>query len=147
MLYRLGLAHNLRWVSDNEINKAKLQVEQLNLSKIRNEVLYSKGLNKNLPQYSWADVRTSVALGKALVVVEQKVYDVSGFLDQHPGGRLTILHRVGTDVSDAFRGRSGEHIHTKAAESFLKGYLVGRLVEPSSGAVPSRNADVADNEE
>ncbi len=38
--------------------------------------------------------------GKTIVVTEQRVLQLDGWLDKHPGGRLAILHMVGRDATD-----------------------------------------------
>ncbi|CAH4014400.1 cytochrome b5-like [Pieris brassicae] len=57
------------------------------------------------------------------VVIYDRVYDISTFLDEHPGGAEIMLEYAGRDASTAFRS-SG---HSKAANKALERFLVGEL--------------------
>ncbi|KAF5303087.1 hypothetical protein FQR65_LT08418 [Abscondita terminalis] len=59
------------------------------------------------------------------VVIYDRVYDVTKFLNEHPGGRDILLEYGGRDASWAFRS-SG---HSKSALYALKLYYVGELPE------------------
>ena len=41
-----------------------------------------------------------IAEGHIIVIAENRVLQLDGWLDQHPGGRLAILHMVGRDATD-----------------------------------------------
>jgi hypothetical protein len=59
------------------------------------------------------------------VVIHGKVYDVTPFLNEHPGGKFALgkLGRAGCDVSEHY-DRIG---HSSYAESLLAGMLVAEL--------------------
>ncbi|KAI8183877.1 putative cytochrome b5 [Colletotrichum sp. SAR 10_66] len=63
-----------------------------------------------------------------LIVVSKKVYDVTEYLTEHPGGGDDILVEVlGQDATEAFH----EVGHSEAAREKLESLLVGKLkVEP-----------------
>ena len=42
-----------------------------------------------------------------LVLLDDIVLDVSGYMDNHPGGRFTLEHTLGTDISKFFYGGYG----------------------------------------
>ncbi|CAJ0949482.1 unnamed protein product, partial [Mesorhabditis belari] len=44
------------------------------------------------------------------VIIEGKVYDLTLFLDEHPGGRDVLLEQAGKDATEAFKdvGHSGD---------------------------------------
>jgi len=52
------------------------------------------------------------------------VYDVSKFLNDHPGGREIILRVAGRDATDDFE----EAEHSKDARDMLSKYRIGRLI-------------------
>lgn len=57
------------------------------------------------------------------VVIYDRVYDISTFLDEHPGGSDVMLEYAGQDASTAFRS-SGHSRHTaKTLDRFLVGEL------------------------
>jgi delta8-fatty-acid desaturase len=41
-----------------------------------------------------------IADGDTIVIFEEYVLRLNGWLDKHPGGRLAILHMVGRDATD-----------------------------------------------
>ena len=62
---------------------------------------------------------------KVLIVIHDKVYDVTEFLDDHPGGREILMEKSGTVASQAFDdiGHSGD------AKELMKSFVIGELVE------------------
>jgi len=66
------------------------------------------------------------------VVVKDKVYDVTSFIDEHPGGAKLIASRAGKDVTEEF-----EMSHPDSAWEILEKFQVGVLDEnaelPASG--------------
>ena len=68
------------------------------------------------------------------------VLEVSRFLDEHPGGRFSIEHNIGKDVSKFFYGgyslenqnKVDEHKHSNDARKIVNQLTVGYLEEESS---------------
>lgn len=58
----------------------------------------------------------------AWFIRDGKVYDATGFLEQHPGGADIILSNAGGDASSLFDG-----IHPESAKKLAVNYLIGRL--------------------
>ena len=52
--------------------------------------------------YSWEEIGKHDRKEDAWVVVEDKVYNVSKFVDKHPGGPKIILHRAGRMATETF---------------------------------------------
>ncbi|KAB0804952.1 hypothetical protein PPYR_01922 [Photinus pyralis] len=71
-----------------------------------------------LEEVSWHD-----NISDCWIVIYDRVYDVTDFLREHPGGHDVLLDYAGRDGTCAFRG-SG---HSKAACEALKEYLIGEL--------------------
>lgn len=55
-----------------------------------------------------------------------KVYDVTGFVSDHPGGDDLILGYAGKDV-EAIMEDASEHAHSNSAYEVLESYVIGRL--------------------
>ncbi|XP_042416268.1 cytochrome b5-like [Zingiber officinale] len=74
-----------------------------------------------------------------------KVYDVTDFLEEHPGGEDVILHESGSgDATQAFE----EVGHSSAAISSMKSYLIGTVEGYISGdQKPSKPATTAYREQ
>lgn len=62
---------------------------------------------------------------KCFIVIDEFVYDVTEFLDDHPGGSDTILEFIGRDATSAFDGKG----HSKEAYAMLEEYKVGQIEE------------------
>ena len=74
-------------------------------------------------------------------VINGKVYDLTRFLDEHPGGRAILVENAGLDSSQEFEDVG----HSKDAREMLDDYEIGRLEEdlkqgtdssPWSGWIP-----------
>ncbi|VDD82960.1 unnamed protein product [Mesocestoides corti] len=59
------------------------------------------------------------------IVIHDNVYDVSQFLEEHPGGDFTILEHAGAFATEAFEDVG----HSESARDLMKKYHVGVLAE------------------
>jgi cytochrome b involved in lipid metabolism len=50
--------------------------------------------------YSWEDIRKHDKENDAWVVMDGEVFDVSKFLNEHPGGSSVVLPSLGTDIQE-----------------------------------------------
>jgi len=71
------------------------------------------------------------------VLLHGKVYDVSKFLDEHPGGDEVILAEKGTDATEAFEDVG----HSDEARALLPPMLVGTFSGDLKAAVAAAAAD------
>lgn len=69
------------------------------------------------------------------IIYKDKVYDVTAYLDEHPGGEEVILDCAGQDATEAFDDIG----HSEDAIEVLDGLFVGELI----GGVKKSNAKVA----
>ncbi|KUI67758.1 Ceramide very long chain fatty acid hydroxylase SCS7 [Cytospora mali] len=58
------------------------------------------------------------------VIKNGRVYDVTGFLDSHPGGSDLILNFGGRDITKIFQDESS-HAHSEPASELLEACLIG----------------------
>jgi len=121
----LGLTYDLNAVKDEEIIKARIQMEQRRLdwekTKIQPNVL---------PTMTWKQIKAKIEHGESLLVIDKIVLDVTNFVHEHPGGRQTLLNWVGTDATNLFNGLDGsDHVHSKNARIFLQSMRVGHLMD------------------
>ncbi|XP_057961817.1 cytochrome b5 [Malania oleifera] len=65
------------------------------------------------------------------VVIDGKVYDVTSYLDEHPGGDDVVLAVTGKDATDEFEDAG----HSKSARELMENFFVGEL-DASSTAIP-----------
>ncbi|MCJ1273259.1 hypothetical protein MMC21_001049 [Puttea exsequens] len=67
------------------------------------------------------------------VVVHDKVYDATSFVDEHPGGEEVLLDVGGQDATEAFEDVG----HSDEAREILDGLLIGPLKRLPGDPVPS----------
>lgn len=58
-------------------------------------------------------------------VIHNKVYDVTKFMDEHPGGEEVLQEQGGKDATEIFEDVS----HSVDARDLMKNYLIGELPE------------------
>eukprot|EP00051_Salpingoeca_urceolata_P019699 m.290643 g.290643 ORF g.290643 m.290643 type:complete len:658 (-) comp19469_c3_seq1:192-2165(-) len=75
------------------------------------------------PTYTWEELSKHNTPDNVLVAVHGKVYDVTEFLNQHPGGRLQLELGAGRDVSEVF-----DSYHKESTHKFIEKFYVGELV-------------------
>lgn len=80
-----------------------------------------------LPTLSQAEVESHNSAKSCYVTIGAKVYDVTDFLDAHPGGADLILDYAGKDVAEILKDQDS-HDHSDAAYEVLDEALVGFLV-------------------
>eukprot|EP01122_Echinamoeba_exundans_P009652 TRINITY_DN345_c0_g1_i2.p1 TRINITY_DN345_c0_g1~~TRINITY_DN345_c0_g1_i2.p1 ORF type:complete len:151 (+),score=51.60 TRINITY_DN345_c0_g1_i2:214-666(+) len=66
-------------------------------------------------------------------IFEGKVYDISSFIEDHPGGEEVLLDRAGDDMTQQFADIG----HSDYARQLMKGMLLGELDGASAAASPS----------
>ncbi len=66
------------------------------------------------------------------LTIQGNVYDVSGYIFQHPGGAGEIIPFCGSDATNAFatKGKNPSTPHSQIAVNLLAGYYIGTLGQP-----------------
>merc|ERR1712150_212284 len=59
------------------------------------------------------------------VVIHDKVYDITKFLDEHPGGEEILIENAGLDSTENFEDVG----HSSDAREMLEEYYIGELAE------------------
>lgn len=72
------------------------------------------------------------------ITISGKVYNVTKFLDLHPGGGFTITPYCGKDATQAFssKDRNPSQSHTQTAVEMLKQYYIGDVSSNVSKTTP-----------
>lgn len=76
------------------------------------------------------ELEQHITVGSCWLSIDGYVYDVTEFLDEHPGGRARILALAGGDASAEFLAVG----HSPAARARLKGLLVAPLLQRGRGS-------------
>lgn len=95
--------------------------------------------------YTAAEVATHNSRDSAWVVYDGKVYDLTDFVNLHPGGQGAILRAAGTDATSAF---DRVNSHKDAEMLTLKTYYIGDLVGGGMGSpLPEPTVDGYDTDD
>ncbi|XP_026575571.1 cytochrome b5 [Pseudonaja textilis] len=89
------------------------------------------------PFFTLAEVAKHSSDREAWLVIHDRVYDVTRFLDEHPGGDKVLLEQAGRDATESFEDVG----HSMDAKEMLKQYLMGEVHpddrKPDTSKVPS----------
>jgi len=80
--------------------------------------------SRTLPTLPQADVAAHNTAKSCYITIGTKVYDITPFLDDHPGGADLILQYAAKDVKEAMEDPIS-HTHSESAWEILDDYLVG----------------------
>ena len=83
-------------------------------------------MSKRVRIYTSEDVAAHSSSKSCWVIRNGKVYDVTSFLADHPGGDDLILNYAGKDVGEVMKDKN-EHEHSESAYDMLEVYVMGRL--------------------
>ncbi|XP_078180121.1 cytochrome b5 [Carex rostrata] len=73
--------------------------------------------------YSMKEVAEHNSADDCWIVVNGKVYDVTSYLDDHPGGADVMIETTGKDATEEFEDAG----HSKDARNQMKDYCIGEL--------------------
>ncbi|KAI9753444.1 MAG: ATP-dependent RNA helicase dbp6 [Chaenotheca gracillima] len=80
--------------------------------------------SKLLPTFLQSDIEAHASSKSCYVTIGAKVYDITPFLEDHPGGGDLILEYGGKDVQEIM-GDEISHAHSESAYDILDEHLVG----------------------
>ncbi|KAG1815245.1 uncharacterized protein BJ212DRAFT_266635 [Suillus subaureus] len=83
-------------------------------------------ITKRVCIYTEEDVANHKSAKSCWITCRGKVYDVTGFVPDHPGGDDLILAHAGTDVESIMKD-GDSHDHSDSAYDMLEEYVIGRL--------------------
>ncbi|XP_048341073.1 acyl-CoA (8-3)-desaturase-like isoform X2 [Sphaerodactylus townsendi] len=95
----------------------------------------------SIPQlFTWEEIGIHSGQGSSKqdqwLVINRKVYDISNFYRQHPGGSRVISHFAGQDATDAF---TAFHKDETLVKKYLNSLLIGELASDQPCCEPSKN--------
>ncbi|KAF1823542.1 putative cytochrome b5 [Dissoconium aciculare CBS 342.82] len=82
--------------------------------------------------FTYSDVSEHTTKKDLYMVIHDKVYDTSSFVDEHPGGEEVLLDVGGQDATEAFEDVG----HSDEAREILERLLVGDLKRLDSDPKP-----------
>ncbi|XP_025192543.1 cytochrome b5 isoform X2 [Melanaphis sacchari] len=80
---------------------------------------------KEVKKYSLAEVAANANATNPWIVINDCVYDVTEFLNDHPGGEEVLLEQAGKDATEEFEDVG----HSSDAREVMQKYKIGELIE------------------
>lgn len=87
--------------------------------------------------YTLAEVKGHNDSKSSWIVIHNNVYDVTQFLNEHPGGEEVLLEQAGKDGSEAFEDVG----HSSDARDLMVKYKVGEVVESERKPVKEKTTN------
>lgn len=98
---------------------------------------------RTLPTFTRKEVEAHSSAASCYVTIDSHVYDVTDFVDDHPGGGSLIIEYAGKDIKEILRDATS-HTHSEAAYEVLDDSLVGFVVNEKSPIVANGPAASVD---
>jgi delta8-fatty-acid desaturase len=76
---------------------------------------------KGLPQYTMAEVAKHSTKDDCWIILDDRVYDITRFIDKHPGGVGPVVNMAGKDATDVFANYHAARVY----KTMLPTYLIG----------------------
>ncbi|KAF7775784.1 hypothetical protein Agabi119p4_4177 [Agaricus bisporus var. burnettii] len=90
-----------------------------------------------MPVITLEQLRANKTRDSLYVLLHKKVYNVTKFIDEHPGGDEVILAEAGQDATEAFEDVG----HSDEARALLPGMFIGDFEEGSELKIKSGAAE------
>lgn len=86
----------------------------------------STKLRKNaLPQFTAAEIAKHNTKADCWIILDERVYDITRFIDRHPGGVGPVVNMAGKDATDVFANYHAARVY----EKMLPQYLIGECTD------------------
>ncbi|KAJ3116047.1 hypothetical protein HDU96_010513 [Phlyctochytrium bullatum] len=120
-----GLTDHLKEFPHNEIVKGRVMMQQKKIDEVKKKLDWGVPLDK-LKEMTFDEVTKEIEeTGRQLIIISDVVYDVTKFMDDHPGGRGFLKSGVGRDMTKAFNGAIYDH--SNAARNLMAQMRYARL--------------------
>ena len=110
-----------------EVDEHKKLNKTKKLQTNKSELIAMKKINGgSVKSYTFAEVAKHNKKSDALIIIHNKVYDITKWIPNHPGGDI-IMKGVGKDATSMFESIG----HSSHAHLILKNYFIGHLISKS----------------
>ncbi|XP_017562723.1 cytochrome b5 [Pygocentrus nattereri] len=79
--------------------------------------------DSDVKYYTLEEVQAHNMSKDTWLIIHDKVYDITTFLEEHPGGEEVLLEQAGTDATESFEDVG----HSTDAREMLQQYYIGEL--------------------
>ena len=85
-------------------------------------------MSSTKPVFTWKEISRHCSPGNVWIVIHGKVYDISKFIVEHPGGEIPLYDKAGEDATEAF-----ENIrHSNDARQLMQEYYIGDVCDDAN---------------
>lgn len=112
------------WVLQCELVARMYDLHMFGLGRVTKRPSPPEAFEKPDRVLTWQEVAEHNTEESAWIAIDGKVYDVTDFVDRHPGGREMLLLSVGREASDLFKSY---HPFTDTPRKVLNKYCIGSL--------------------
>ncbi|XP_072517306.1 cytochrome b5 type B [Salminus brasiliensis] len=92
-------------------------------SKDREGVNHISEAVSDVKYYTLEEVQAHNMSKDTWLIIHDKVYDITSFLEEHPGGEEVLLEQAGADATESFEDVG----HSTDAREMLQQYYIGEL--------------------
>ncbi|XP_060728560.1 cytochrome b5 [Tachysurus vachellii] len=93
--------------------------------------------------YTCEEVQAHNASNGAWLIIHDKVYDITSFLEEHPGGEEVLLEQAGSDATECFEDVG----HSTDAREMLQQYYIGELHEDDRKKATNKDVYITTSKE
>lgn len=79
--------------------------------------------DEGVKYYTLEDIRVHNMSNDTWLIIHNKIYDITSFLEEHPGGEEVLLEQAGTDATESFEDVG----HSTDAREMLEQYYIGEV--------------------
>ncbi|KAI8127242.1 hypothetical protein FF38_11553 [Lucilia cuprina] len=90
---------------------------------------------ENVKYYKRSEVAEHNSKENNWFVIHNNVYDVTAFLNEHPGGEEVLMEQAGKDATENFEDVG----HSSDAREMMKQYKIGELVPEERTNIPEKS--------
>ncbi|XP_054469174.1 cytochrome b5 isoform X2 [Anoplopoma fimbria] len=101
------------------------------------------GAVEGVTYYTLEEIRVHNMSTDTWLIIKDKVYDITGFLEEHPGGEEVLIEQAGSDATESFEDVG----HSTDAREMLQQYYVGELHMDDRKKETAKDENVANSGE
>uniref|UniRef100_A0A8C1Z2R1 Cytochrome b5 type B n=1 Tax=Cyprinus carpio TaxID=7962 RepID=A0A8C1Z2R1_CYPCA len=92
-------------------------------AKRENQDAKDENTDSGVKYYTRQEVQAHNTSKDTWLIIHDKVYDITGFMEEHPGGEEVLLEQAGADATESFEDVG----HSTDAREMLQQYYIGEL--------------------
>ena len=135
MLEMLSLSSKIR--EEDSCPGASVSSEESSSSLYEDDNTNTNNRSRPLHYYTRFEISCHNTEASAWIVAGEDIYDVTDYVEHHPGGKSSLMKKIGGTV-DCTKDLL---FHSKSGQNHWKQYLIGKITK-----VPSKNGQIVEKE-